>query len=135
MFFSFDLTVPINTPASAPLLREVTLPPGVVQQVDVQFPSGCVGLVHTLCQRASHQVWPSNDGADFSSNGQMLSWQDDYTLDAAPFVLRLFAWNLDDTYPHTITWRFNVRLFSEDVQKALLAAVENAGIGTLQVDA
>lgn len=120
MFFSFDLTIPPNTTAAVPLTRDVQLPPGTIHKVDVQFPAGCVGLAHTLCRRGAHQVWPANDGGDFNSNGQVVSWEDEYDLDAAPFTLRLVAWNLDDFYGHTVTWRFALRSFPQTRKTALL---------------
>lgn len=134
MFYSVEVTVPANTPATSPVLREVLLTPGVVQQVDVQFPSGCVGLVRTLCRRGTHQVWPSNEGASFVGNNQTISWQDDYELEAAPFVLRLFAWNLDDTYEHTIIWRLSVRNFTLDAQRQIALARFAEALQQLEVE-
>lgn len=134
MFLSFDLAVPANTPASSPLEVEALVPPGIVQQVDVQFPSGCVGLVHTLCRRENHQVWPTNPDSNFHSNGQTLTWQDDYELDDAPFLFRLVAWNLDDTFAHTISWRFALRRFPQEPRQQAAENRFEAAIATLEVD-
>lgn len=111
MFYDFALTVPPNTPITAPLTQDVQLPPGTIHRVDVQFPAGAVGLLRTIARRGAHQVWPSNEGGYFASNGQTLSWEDEYDLADAPFTLRLVAWNLDDFYSHTVTWRFALRSF------------------------
>lgn len=134
MFFSFDVTIPANTAAALPQIDQVLLPPGVIQQVDVQFPSGCVGLVHTLCRRGNTQVWPSNPDGDFHSNGMTITWQDEYELDDAPFVLRLVSWNLDDTYAHTITWRFSLRRFPDRRRQSTAELRAAQALRQLEVD-
>lgn len=111
MFFDFALTVPPNTTAAVPLTRDVQLPPGTIHKVDVAFPAGCFALVRTVVRQGAHQVWPSNEGGYFAGNGQVISWEDEFDLAAAPFTLRLIAWNLDDFYAHTVTWRFAIRSF------------------------
>lgn len=111
MLYSVPLTIPANTPASLPITLDVAFPPGTIHKVDVQFPAGCVGLAHTLARRGAHQVWPTNDSYNFAGNAETVTWQDEYDLADAPFTLRLFGWNLDDYYAHTITWRFALRNF------------------------
>ena len=106
LFFEYDLTIPANTAASAPAESDVPLSPGTVARVDIQFPRGCVGLVHVQVWRAEHQVWPVNVDGDISSEGQTVSWPEDYDLDDDPLGFTLRGWNLDDSFPHTITFRF-----------------------------
>lgn len=113
MFYDVALTVPANTPASAPVTQDVLFVPGTIHKVDVEFPHGCVGLVHTLVRRGAHQVWPSNIDGDFAGNNETITWQDEYDLAEAPFSLRLVGWNLDDFYDHTVTWRFALRGFPD----------------------
>lgn len=108
MFYSFDLTIPANTPASAPETLEVDLVPGVIHRVEIQFPRGCVGLVHVQVVQEFHQVWPTNPGADLASDGYTIAWDDAHELVEGQSLLTLVGWNLDDTFPHTITFRFAV---------------------------
>jgi hypothetical protein len=133
MLFSFDLAVPANTPAAAPLRLRAGLPPGTVHRVEVVFPAGCVGLVHSQAFRGAHQVWPTNDAGDLAGNGAPIEWDDEYDLDAAPFELELRAWNLDDTYTHTVTWRFAMRKFAPDLQAQLEAVRAAAATSTLEL--
>jgi len=74
--------------------------------VDVQFPRGCVGLVHVQIWRSEHQVWPVNLEGNISAEGLVVSWPEDYDLDDEPFALELRGWNDDDTYQHKIIFRF-----------------------------
>jgi len=106
MLFEYALTIPANTPATAPAERDAPLAPGTVARVDVQFPRGCVGLVHVSVWREEHQVWPVNLDGDMSGEGLVVSWPEDYDLDDDPLAFTLRGWNEDDSYPHTITFRF-----------------------------
>lgn len=108
MLYEFNLTVPANTPATVPASVEASLAPGKVVQAGVLFPTGCVGLVRAYVTRSSHQVWPSNPDEQLRGNGQAVVWPEDYDLDDAPFGFVCYAYNLDDTYPHTLTFSFAV---------------------------
>lgn len=106
MFYSFDVTIPANTTAAALVVEEVDLVPGVIHRVEIQFPRGCVGLVHVQVYQEFHQVWPSNPGADLAGEGATIAWNDYHELVEGQSKLTLKAWNLDDTFPHTVTFRF-----------------------------
>lgn len=105
-FYEVSVTSPANTPASAPTEGALQLAPSVITHVAVQIPRGCVGLVHSQIWRADFQLWPSNPGGDISGDGAIIEWDEEYVMDDEPLTLRLIVWNEDDTYPHTITFRF-----------------------------
>jgi len=108
MFYEFAVTVPANTPASSPLRQTVTLVPGTLVGVSLQFPPGCVGLVHAQIWEANHQRWPSNPGGSISADGVVVAWQEDYPLVTEPYQFILLVWNQDDTFAHTVTFRLNL---------------------------
>lgn len=108
MFFEYDLTIPANTAATAPTELLVPLSAGRLAAVAVQFPRGCVGLVYTVAHRSEHQLWPTNPDGSIRGEGATISWAEDLVLEDDPYILRLRGWNLDDSYAHTLTWRFNV---------------------------
>jgi hypothetical protein len=108
MFYEFTLTIPPNTPATAPTERTVDLTPGIISRVEVQFPAFCVGLVHVKVRRVLHQVWPANPDGDISAEAANITWVADYDLSEPPFQLTLQGYNLDDTFDHTITFRFEI---------------------------
>ena len=108
MLYEYSLTIPANTPESAPETMRAPLAPGTVARVDVQFPRGCVGLVHVQIWRSEHQVWPGNPDGNIAAEGLIVSWPEDYVLDDDPFTLSLRGWNDDDSYSHTITFRFGL---------------------------
>jgi len=108
MIYDLAVTVPQDTPATAPITEALPVYPGVVTGVSVLFPAGCAGLAHLQVWSAIHQVWPSNPGASFASDGETISWSEEYQVPGPPHELTIKAWNLDDTYPHTITIRIVV---------------------------
>lgn len=102
-FYSQSLTVPPNTPASAPSTVDFSLFPGLITHVWFQFPRGCAGLLHARVLRVENQVWPTNGGGDLASDGFIVDFAEEYDLTDGPFLLTLSAYNLDDTYQHTVT--------------------------------
>jgi len=108
MIYDYPLTIAANTTKDAPTELEMDVGVGVVNQVDVQFPPGCAGLARCSIWDGGHQLWPSNPDGYFAADAYVISFAEDYPILEAPFVLTLKAWNLDDSYPHTITIRLGV---------------------------
>jgi hypothetical protein len=108
MFYEFAITTPKNTAEASPLRTTVTLDVGVVRYVEVQFPAGCVGLVHAKILDALHQVWPSNNDGNIASDNARIGWREDQEITNAEKEFVIVTWNDDDSYPHTLTFRFEV---------------------------
>ncbi len=108
MFYSLAITIPANTLAAKPLEQELRMGPGVIHRVSVGFPGGCVGLAHLQILQHDHQLWPTNPDASLASDDHQLEWDDYWELADVPYSLTLRAWNLDDTYDHTVTVRIGV---------------------------
>lgn len=105
MFYEWAITVPPNTPEQNAIRQDVTLTVGVVRKVEVQFPTGCAGLVHARIHRQGVQVWPSNPGGEFASDGYIISFDEKYILDDEPLGFTLEVWNEDQTYEHQVRIR------------------------------
>jgi hypothetical protein len=108
MFYEHPLTIPANTPATSPFELEVELDHGRIVGVELQFPRGCVGLVHVQVRRELHQLWPTNVDGDISGEDARIGWVEDHDFTEEPYTLTLRGWNLDDTFQHTVTFRFNL---------------------------
>lgn len=132
MFYEFRLTIPANTSRAEPAEDVVEVSPGRVVAVEIQFPPGCAALAHVAVLQELHQLWPTNPDGDIAADGASISFQEDHLLDQPPFQLTLRGWNEDDTYPHTITFRFNVLPVSPP-PPAPPAALEYTPIGTLEI--
>lgn len=108
MLFEYPLTIPANTAEAAPTEDLVALAPGTISRVEVQFPRGCVGLVHVQVWRSEHQVWPTNVDGSIAGENTNIIWPEAYDLDDEPYDLTLRGWSDDDSFPHKITFRFAV---------------------------
>jgi hypothetical protein len=106
--YAFTLSIPANTTKAVPVEGEALLTAGFVRKVALRFPRNCAGLAHVVILHARHQVWPANEAEDLAADGAILEWADEYLLLPAGARLILVGWNDDDTYPHKISFWFNV---------------------------
>lgn len=105
MIFDYTLTIPANTPESAPEPLELPLTHGIIHKIAVIFQAGCRHQVSLVIKRGLHQVWPTNpDGAlkgdFFPIEGPV--W---YELEDEPYVLEAYGWSPGTTYDHVVTIR------------------------------
>ena len=105
-FYEFDVTSPAQTLQAAPTEVLAGLNAGVITRVAIQIPRGCVGLVHAQIWRGDFQVWPTNPDGNLKGDNAVIEWNDEYPMDDEPLDLRLRVWNDDDSYAHTLTFRF-----------------------------
>ena len=108
MLYSFAVTVPASTAAESPLDTTIDLVPGTIEQIGVEFPPGCAGLVHVQLLRSLHQLVPANAGASLASDSREIVWREDYAMYDEPLSLTVRTWSDDDTYDHTVTVRVDV---------------------------
>lgn len=108
MFYSFDHTIPANTARADPDRATVKVQEGRIVAVDVLFPPGPRGLAGVRVLEREHQLYPTNPDAWLVSDNDTIRWVERHDLEGPEVELHLEGYNLDDTYPHTITWRFNV---------------------------
>lgn len=108
MFYDLSLTIPKNTSEAVPLELPLILCRGVINHVEIGFPPGCAGLAHLQIRRALHQLWPTNPSGSFNTDGYNILFDEAYELFFEPYLVDLVAWNLDDTYPHTLEVRIGI---------------------------
>lgn len=106
MVFEFKITVPANTPESNKYRYDVRLAYGIIHQIDIDFPPGCVGMVKLVICDGLFQVFPSNPGGYFSGTHPPISGKVFYELNNEPFELQIYAWSPGTEYDHTVTVRF-----------------------------
>lgn len=54
------------------------------------------------------QVWPSNVGEFFVGEDQLISFDDMYLKESAPFEFQCYTYNTDDTYAHFVSVRIGL---------------------------
>lgn len=89
---------------------------GLVYKVEFYFPSGSAGLMGVAVFDGLFQVWPSSVGEFFVGDDQLISFDDMYLKEAAPYELQCYTYNEDDTNEHLVSVR--VGLVSKEVFQA-----------------
>lgn len=108
MLFRHPLTIPANTTRTRPVTALVTVVHGTLRHVSISFPPGAVALARVIVLRHEHQIIPANTGAYLAWDNLTISWPEDIDIHEVPYQLKLAGWNLDDTYEHTIVFRFDI---------------------------
>lgn len=110
MFYRYSLTVPANTPSTAPIATTMRLSHGIINQIEIGFPPGCAGLVHVSIFHFEHQAWPTNPDNDFAWDDYNVTIRNEaFGLVTRPYNLTLRAWSEDNTFPHTIVCRLGIQ--------------------------
>lgn len=108
MFYVYHATTPANTAKADKIITPMQLAMGGITKVEILFPPGCAGLVYCGIWDALHQLWPTNPDGYFQSAKETISLMAGVAFVTEPFVVYAHTWNLDDTYEHTLTFRFEV---------------------------
>jgi len=124
MIYEFPLTVTTANTEAAPALDEVKLTHGVINRVEVEFPAGCVGLIHVAIEHMGHQAWPSNPGGSFNSDDHVVSFDDYYVFTTTPYKLKLKGWSEGTSFSHTA--RIRIGLIPESVAEKLYGSASAA---------
>lgn len=108
MFYEYNLTVPKNTAETSPKTKSMKVWAGVVHRVAVMFPNGPSGLLRCRIMQGSHTLWPSNPDGYFGTDGETVDFLEYFEIESRSIKFRLEAWNLDDTYEHSVFVRLGV---------------------------
>ena len=109
MLYEPDITIPPNTSRENRVSVTVPLVRGIVEQVEIQIPWGCRGMVHTRALRGVFPVWPTGPDQSFKADGSPIRWQEHYELLDEPLEITLEGWSPDTVFQHKITWRLAIR--------------------------
>ena len=96
---------------------------GIIHKIEIVFPSGCFGLVHTQIFHASHPIAPTTPGQNYAGDDEIINIPEFHPLGRELNIITIKGWNEDDTYDHTI--RFRIYVLPKEV---LLPAGATEGI-------
>jgi hypothetical protein len=119
MIYETRCPTPKKTAALNPVVTFLPVHPGHIQQVSVEFPLGCCGLVGVAIDYWSHQVWPANPGAWFTGDGAPLAWGEDLDMNDEPYEFKIRTYNLDDTFAHSPVVRIQISPFGTTLKDVL----------------
>lgn len=91
-----------------PTRFQVQLVRGIVQPLEVIFPPGPAGLVGVRAYQGSHQLVPQRDTTWLTGDGITYPHATPIDLLAAPYTITVEGYNEDETYDHTIIFRFSI---------------------------
>ena len=105
MVYSVSITTTAATAKTDAKRTVLKVGKGLVYKIEVEFPPGCCGLLHSLIFDGSYQVYPASPDDSFHSDAGVISFDDCYLKMGAPFEFVIETWNLDDTFDHKIQVR------------------------------
>lgn len=100
---TFQVTVPANTPSSAPQTFDISFPPRPVRQIEWMVPPGPRGNVGFQLGLAGTPLIPYNRDAWIIANGDTRQWNLEGVPDSGAWQVR--AYNTG-SFPHTLYFRF-----------------------------
>ena len=127
-----EFNIPVGVTKEDPLRREVTLPRGIIEELDVVFPPGPVGLVGVRVFRGLHQVVPARYEDWLVGEDITFTHRTPVELLSEPYVLTLEGYNEDEVYDHTVIFRFTVRSPEPDTETLILAEVQKIPVEELR---
>lgn len=103
MIYQKSITMPANTAKENPVIETLEVNKGLIYQVTVVIPSGCVGLAGLRVIDGMYQAYPTTPEEWFIGDGTTYNFEDSYIKHEPPFSFEIQGYNLDDTYAHTLT--------------------------------
>lgn len=104
MIFSGQITVPAGTAKDDPEIVRLPVTQGIITQLDIMFPPGCVNEVFITINRGLHQIYPTNPDGFFTGDADKISGAVFHHVKVDPFEVEIFGWSPDADYNHTITF-------------------------------
>ncbi len=108
MIYRYGITTAANTTEAAAQMTIITLPRGIIHQLDIVFPPGPAGLLHLRILEGISVIWPSSQNESFAGDNTTISFKEFYILKDATNQIIIQTWNDDDTYSHLVIVRFGV---------------------------
>lgn len=102
MYYKWEKSLPAGTLEADALEECLQLTRGTIREIHLGFPTGTAGLVRLQVRDKGWQIVPWTPLQSVGWDNYVFVLPCDYDLDEEPFDLTIRAWNLDDTYAHTV---------------------------------
>lgn len=103
MIYQKSITVPANTAVANASTATLEVNKGFIYQVNAIIPAGVAGLAGIRILDGLYQAYPSTPNEWFTGDDTHHNFSDSYIKDTPPYEFTIEAYNLDDTYEHTLT--------------------------------
>lgn len=108
MIYTASIKIDANTAEADATRTILRVGKGLVWRIEVEFPPGCAGLAHCFINDGGYQLFPATPGESFASDGSVISFDDLYLKNAAPFEFAITCWNVDQAWDHTLQVRIGM---------------------------
>jgi len=108
MIYPKTIPIPLGTTQAAPLRTTIEATAGVLKRIWVRWRWGIGNLGGCRILYHEFQHWPLSIGEWFPSNVEPLDFEVDMEITGDPAEFVVEAYNLDDSYPHTLWVAFGI---------------------------
>ncbi len=102
MLYSYDLSIPAGTSQIAPYTARIPLTRGYIRHVWLRWRWGVGNLAGFRLSYNGRALYPINLSSFIPSFHDSIEFSDEVSLSEEPYELYLEAYNLDDTYDHSL---------------------------------
>jgi len=93
-------SIPANTTAAAPNWQKLQVCKGTIKEWIVFCPEECADLMKFKVRYKGHQILPFNRDEWMDALRSPIPIKENLELKVPPYVLDVYAYNLDDSYSH-----------------------------------
>jgi len=108
MLFKINHSVPANTTALNPDWQKLKIAQGTIVEWMVHMPEECADLMQFRVERNKAHIFPFTGSVWMYGMFEPTVIKDNLPIDAAPYVLDIYAFNLDDSYSHEYNIHVNI---------------------------
>lgn len=108
MRFSYDITIPADTPESDPVKSILRLDRGMIKSIGVRFRIGCNNQVFVAIYDALYPIVPAAGSTGLYGNDRIFEIPLEFDLLKYPYEVIFFGWSDGTRYPHTISVWFDL---------------------------
>ena len=102
MRYRQGLTIPAGTVQSDPEVVELEVAPGIITEVEINFPAGHSGLTYVQIYYQERQIFPTTPGIAFRGDDTLISFSESWAILEVPHILEIRGWSPSAIYDHTV---------------------------------
>lgn len=114
MLFKINYDVPANTTALNPDWQKLKIARGTIIEWLIHMPEECADLMQFRVERNNAHIFPFSGGTWMYGIFEPTVIKDNLPIDGSPYVLDIYAFNLDDSYSHEYNIHVNIEPPKQD---------------------
>jgi len=108
VFYSYDFTVPKNTPETSPVEADLRVTSGIVTRLDILFPPGCAGVVRCAVFWREDQLVPRAPSDWIRGHNERVETRPFWPAPDEETILTVKGWSESTRWDHTLLIRIEV---------------------------